>query len=223
MVSNANSFSYFCGCANLNKQVPDICVLVIRETNSWRSPVFSTVSRVLNQLMWNHLKPDVTILRVYGLFSTRHAEPKHSKRFQEFQEWTNVWMVMRRRCQSQLQTHHFLSHLRQTSSLDEIVEFPQGRVSWKALNVFEEVLRLRLKQPSGERKGRNGWMEGWMDEWICSLTCCRCFATVWPRRSPDRLSLPPECWSPSPVTTWGRRTLSLAVACPPGSRCRRQR
>lgn len=44
-------------------------------------------------------------------------------------------------------TGHFLSHLGQARSLDEVVEFTQRRVPGKTLDVPEEVLGLRLKQP----------------------------------------------------------------------------
>ena len=47
-------------------------------------------------------------------------------------------------------TCHFLSHLGQPRSLDEVVEFTERRVPRETLNVPEEVLRLRLKQTPEE-------------------------------------------------------------------------
>lgn len=47
-------------------------------------------------------------------------------------------------------TCHFLSHLGQPRSLDEVIQFTERRVSGKTLDVPEEVLRLCLKQTPEE-------------------------------------------------------------------------
>lgn len=59
---------------------------------------------------------------------------------------------------------HFLPHLRQASSLDEVVELAQRCVTRETLDVPEEVLGLGLKQtPDGTTKG---WLKEWVGGWV---------------------------------------------------------
>ncbi len=87
-------------------------------------------------------------------------------------------------------TCHFLSHLGQPRSLDQVVEFTQRRVSRKTLNVPEEVLRLRLKQTPEEE------VKEWINEWVngfifwpvltwpqCSVEVCICWLVLIVRHS----------------------------------------